>query len=189
MGAPACWHLQSGADVLRDGHQRLPGRVRRSCCRSSASRTTPTCWQIRSSGTASGSRSPSPAISMVAERHSRVRAGADREPDGPLSKHLPHDRAAAVGDLYVVTYLIFRWILNADLGLLNAFFVEVLGWPRDPVARQPDAGDGQPDRRQRLARGAVRDGAAAGWPPGHPAGAVRGRRDRRRRSARARSSR
>jgi multiple sugar transport system permease protein len=31
---------------------------------------------------------------------------------------------------YVVTYLIFRWILNADLGLLNAFFVEVLGAPR-----------------------------------------------------------
>jgi ABC-type sugar transport system permease subunit len=39
---------------------------------------------------------------------------------------------------YVVTYLIFRWILSADLGLLNAFFVEALGWPRiqwlgDPV--------------------------------------------------------
>ena len=39
---------------------------------------------------------------------------------------------------YVVTYLIFRWILNADFGLLNALFVEVLGWPRvqwlgDPV--------------------------------------------------------
>ena len=31
---------------------------------------------------------------------------------------------------YVVTYLIFRWILNADLGLLNALFVETLGWPR-----------------------------------------------------------
>src|SRR3954471_11742024 len=31
---------------------------------------------------------------------------------------------------YVVTYLIFRWILNADLGLLNAFFVELLGWSR-----------------------------------------------------------
>src|SRR3954454_6938995 len=31
---------------------------------------------------------------------------------------------------YVVTYLIFRWILNADLGLLNEFFVEVLGWSR-----------------------------------------------------------
>jgi multiple sugar transport system permease protein len=31
---------------------------------------------------------------------------------------------------YVVTYLIFRWILNADFGLLNALFVEVLGWPR-----------------------------------------------------------
>jgi multiple sugar transport system permease protein len=31
---------------------------------------------------------------------------------------------------YVVTYLIFRWILNADLGLLNAFFVETLGWSR-----------------------------------------------------------
>src|SRR5262249_3583975 len=31
---------------------------------------------------------------------------------------------------YVVTYLIFRWILNADYGLLNALFVEVLGWPR-----------------------------------------------------------
>src|SRR5436189_202508 len=26
---------------------------------------------------------------------------------------------------YVVTYLIFRWILNADYGLLNALFVEV----------------------------------------------------------------
>jgi ABC-type sugar transport system permease subunit len=39
---------------------------------------------------------------------------------------------------YVVTYLIFRWILNADFGLLNALFVEVLGWSRvqwlgDPV--------------------------------------------------------
>jgi len=39
---------------------------------------------------------------------------------------------------YVVTYLIFRWILNADFGLLNAFSVEVLGWSRvqwlgDPV--------------------------------------------------------
>lgn len=39
---------------------------------------------------------------------------------------------------YVVTYLIFRWILNADFGLLNALFVEALGWPRiqwlgDPV--------------------------------------------------------
>lgn len=31
---------------------------------------------------------------------------------------------------YVVTYLIFRWILNADFGLLNALFVEILGWPR-----------------------------------------------------------
>jgi multiple sugar transport system permease protein len=31
---------------------------------------------------------------------------------------------------YVVTYLIFRWILNADLGLLNALFVETLGWSR-----------------------------------------------------------
>jgi ABC-type sugar transport system permease subunit len=31
---------------------------------------------------------------------------------------------------YVVTYLIFRWILNADYGLLNALFVEGLGWPR-----------------------------------------------------------
>jgi ABC-type sugar transport system permease subunit len=31
---------------------------------------------------------------------------------------------------YVVTYLIFRWILNADFGLLNALFVEALGWPR-----------------------------------------------------------
>ncbi len=31
---------------------------------------------------------------------------------------------------YVVTYMIFRWILNADFGLLNALFVEVLGWPR-----------------------------------------------------------
>jgi multiple sugar transport system permease protein len=39
---------------------------------------------------------------------------------------------------YVVTYLIFRWILNADFGLLNALFVEALGWPRvqwlgDPI--------------------------------------------------------
>lgn len=39
---------------------------------------------------------------------------------------------------YVVTYMIFRWILNADFGLLNALFVEGLGWPRvqwlgDPV--------------------------------------------------------
>ena len=39
---------------------------------------------------------------------------------------------------YVVTYLIFRWILNADFGLLNALFVEALGLPRvqwlgDPV--------------------------------------------------------
>jgi ABC-type sugar transport system permease subunit len=39
---------------------------------------------------------------------------------------------------YVVTYMIFRWILNADFGLLNALFVEVLGWPRvqwlgDPI--------------------------------------------------------
>jgi ABC-type sugar transport system permease subunit len=39
---------------------------------------------------------------------------------------------------YVVTYMIFRWILNADFGLLNALFVEALGWPRiqwlgDPV--------------------------------------------------------
>lgn len=31
---------------------------------------------------------------------------------------------------YVVTYLIFRWILNADLGLLNALFVQGFGWPR-----------------------------------------------------------
>jgi ABC-type sugar transport system permease subunit len=31
---------------------------------------------------------------------------------------------------YVVTYLIFRWILNADFGLLNALFVEALGWSR-----------------------------------------------------------
>jgi len=31
---------------------------------------------------------------------------------------------------YVVTYLIFRWIFNADFGLLNALFVEALGWPR-----------------------------------------------------------
>jgi multiple sugar transport system permease protein len=31
---------------------------------------------------------------------------------------------------YVVTYLIFRWILNADFGLLNVLFVEALGWPR-----------------------------------------------------------
>jgi ABC-type sugar transport system permease subunit len=39
---------------------------------------------------------------------------------------------------YVVTYLIFRWILNADFGLLNALLVEGLGWPRvqwlgDPI--------------------------------------------------------
>lgn len=31
---------------------------------------------------------------------------------------------------YVVTYLIFRWILNSDLGLLNALLVEGFGWPR-----------------------------------------------------------
>jgi len=31
---------------------------------------------------------------------------------------------------YVVTYLIFRWILNPDFGLLNALFVEGLGLPR-----------------------------------------------------------
>lgn len=31
---------------------------------------------------------------------------------------------------YVVTYLIFRWILHADFGLLNALFVQLLGWPR-----------------------------------------------------------
>ncbi len=31
---------------------------------------------------------------------------------------------------YVVTYLIFRWILNADFGLLNVLFVEALGWSR-----------------------------------------------------------
>lgn len=31
---------------------------------------------------------------------------------------------------YVVTYLIFRWILNADFGLLNALFVQGLGLPR-----------------------------------------------------------
>jgi multiple sugar transport system permease protein len=31
---------------------------------------------------------------------------------------------------YVVTYLIFRWILNVDFGLLNAFLVGVLGGPR-----------------------------------------------------------
>jgi len=31
---------------------------------------------------------------------------------------------------YVVTYLIFRWILNADIGLLNALFVGGLGLPR-----------------------------------------------------------
>jgi ABC-type sugar transport system permease subunit len=31
---------------------------------------------------------------------------------------------------YVVTYLIFRWILNADFGLLNALLVEVLHLPR-----------------------------------------------------------
>jgi multiple sugar transport system permease protein len=29
-----------------------------------------------------------------------------------------------------VTYLIFRWILNVDFGLLNALFVEALGLPR-----------------------------------------------------------
>jgi multiple sugar transport system permease protein len=31
---------------------------------------------------------------------------------------------------YVVTYLIFRWILNADFGLLNALLVEGFGLPR-----------------------------------------------------------
>jgi len=31
---------------------------------------------------------------------------------------------------YVVTYLIFRWILNADFGLLNAVLVEGFGLPR-----------------------------------------------------------
>lgn len=31
---------------------------------------------------------------------------------------------------YVVTYLIFRWILNADFGLLNALVVEVFNGPR-----------------------------------------------------------
>ncbi|MDP8923344.1 MAG: sugar ABC transporter permease [Chloroflexota bacterium] len=31
---------------------------------------------------------------------------------------------------YVVTYLIFRWILNSDFGLLNALFVQALGLPR-----------------------------------------------------------
>ena len=39
---------------------------------------------------------------------------------------------------YVVTYLIFRWILNSDFGLLNAVLVEGFGLPRinwlgDPV--------------------------------------------------------
>ena len=39
---------------------------------------------------------------------------------------------------YVVTYLIFRWILNSDFGLLNAVMVEGFGLPRinwlgDPV--------------------------------------------------------
>jgi ABC-type sugar transport system permease subunit len=39
---------------------------------------------------------------------------------------------------YVVTYLIFRWILNSDFGLLNTVLVEGLGLPRinwlgDPV--------------------------------------------------------
>jgi multiple sugar transport system permease protein len=39
---------------------------------------------------------------------------------------------------YVVTYLIFRWILNSDFGLLNALLVEGFGTPRiswlgDPV--------------------------------------------------------
>ncbi len=39
---------------------------------------------------------------------------------------------------YVVTYLIFRWILNSDLGLINAVLVEGFGLPRvawlgDPV--------------------------------------------------------
>jgi ABC-type sugar transport system permease subunit len=39
---------------------------------------------------------------------------------------------------YVVTYLIFRWILNSDFGLLNAILVEGFGLPRvnwlgDPV--------------------------------------------------------
>lgn len=31
---------------------------------------------------------------------------------------------------YIVTYLIFRWILNADFGLLNALLVEGFGLPR-----------------------------------------------------------
>jgi len=31
---------------------------------------------------------------------------------------------------YVVTYLIFRWILNSDFGLLNALLVDGLGLPR-----------------------------------------------------------
>jgi ABC-type sugar transport system permease subunit len=31
---------------------------------------------------------------------------------------------------YVVTYLIFRWILNSDFGLLNALLVEGVGLPR-----------------------------------------------------------
>jgi multiple sugar transport system permease protein len=31
---------------------------------------------------------------------------------------------------YVVTYLIFRWILHTDFGLINAFLVEALGWAR-----------------------------------------------------------
>ncbi|MFN8525936.1 MAG: sugar ABC transporter permease [Chloroflexota bacterium] len=31
---------------------------------------------------------------------------------------------------YVVTYMIFRWMLNADFGLINAFLVEILGWSR-----------------------------------------------------------
>lgn len=39
---------------------------------------------------------------------------------------------------YVVTYLIFRWILHTDFGLINAFLVETLGlgrvhWLGDPV--------------------------------------------------------
>jgi ABC-type sugar transport system permease subunit len=38
---------------------------------------------------------------------------------------------------YVVTYMIFRWILNADFGLLNALLVEGLGWPRDQWLGDP----------------------------------------------------
>ncbi|MBV9547749.1 MAG: sugar ABC transporter permease [Chloroflexi bacterium] len=38
---------------------------------------------------------------------------------------------------YVVTYLIFRWILNADFGLLNAALVQGFGLPRVNWLGQP----------------------------------------------------